>query len=46
VDQGVYENGEWVRGRRLNGDETRGGKAVRLPADQFTIQRAKLYRYR
>ena len=46
VDEGTYENGEWVPGRRLNGDETAGGKALRLPGDRFTIQRVKLYRYR
>lgn len=45
VDEGVFLNGRWVAGRRLNGDETLSGKGLRFDGD-YTIQRVKLYRYR
>lgn len=45
VDEGKYVNGEWVAGRRLNGDQTHQGRHVRLPAGSFGIQRVRLYRY-
>jgi hypothetical protein len=38
--------GAWVPGRRLNGDETPEWKALRFRADNYGIQRVKLYRYR
>jgi len=44
VDEGKYMNGQWVAGRRLNGDQTHQGRHVRLGS--FGIQRVKLYRYR
>jgi Domain of unknown function (DUF5597)/Beta-galactosidase len=44
VDEGVYTNGRWVPGRRLNGDETPEWKALRFRND-YSIQRVKLYRY-
>ena len=46
VDEGVYTDGRWVPGRRLNGDETPEWKALRFRADNYGIQRVKLYRYR
>ena len=46
VDEGKYVNGQWVQGRRLNGDQTHQGRHVRLPPGSFGIQRVKLYRYR
>jgi beta-galactosidase GanA len=45
VEEGVYANGRWVPGRRLNGDETPEWKALRFRADNYGIQRVKLYRY-
>lgn len=45
IDEGAYINGQWVAGRRLNGDEDHQGRHLRLPSDQFGIQRVKLYRY-
>lgn len=45
--EGVFDaQGRWVPGRALNGDQTHQGRHVRLPPDQFQIQRVKLYRYR
>jgi beta-galactosidase GanA len=46
ADQVHYENGEWVRGLRMNGDQTHQGRHVALGAGEFTVQRVTLYRYR
>src|SRR5678815_712847 len=46
VDEGKYVEGQWVAGRRLNGDQTHQGRHVRLCAGKFGIQRVKVYRYR
>jgi hypothetical protein len=46
VEEGVYADGRWVPGRRLNGDETPEWKALRFRAENYGIQRVKLYRYR
>lgn len=46
VEEGKYVNGQWVAGRRLNGDQTHQGRHLRLVPGKFGIQRIKLYRYR
>jgi hypothetical protein len=46
IDKGFYENGNWIPGFRLNGDQSHQGRHVRLPNDSFTIQRVKVYRYK
>jgi beta-galactosidase GanA len=46
AQQGRYEDGHWVGGRWLNGDQTHQGRHVRLEANEFSMQRVKLYRYR
>lgn len=47
VDEGAYRDGQWVPGRRLNGDETAGGLAWRNPdiALSTGISRCTVYRY-
>jgi hypothetical protein len=45
AEDGVFVNGRWVAGRRLNGDETLSGKGLRLRGDYYMVQRVKLYRY-
>ena len=45
VEEGVYADGRWVPGRRLNGDETPEWKALRFRNENYGIQRVKLYRY-
>lgn len=45
VDEGRFENGQWIAGRRLNGDQTHQGRHVRLPPGEFGLQRFRLYRY-
>ena len=46
VEEGIYEDGRWLAGRRLNGDETPEWKALRFRPDNYSIQRVKLYRYK
>ena len=46
VEEGVFEDGRWVTGRSLNGDETPEWKGLRFRADNYGMQRVKLYRYR
>lgn len=43
--EGNFVNGAWVPGRNLNGDDDNQGRFLRLPANQFTIRRVRLYRY-
>jgi beta-galactosidase GanA len=46
ADEGQYANGQWIQGRRLNGDQTHQGRHLRLAPGRFGIQRIRLYRYR
>lgn len=47
AEEGVFDaQGRWIPGRVLNGDQTHQGRHIRLPPNQFQIQRVKLYRYR
>ena len=45
VEEGRYQSGEWIAGRRLNGDQNHQGRHVRLPPGEFGVQRFRLYRY-
>lgn len=46
MDEGTFVHGNWVRGRRLNGDEDHQGRHLWLPGGAYGIQRVKLYTYR
>jgi hypothetical protein len=49
IDEEFFENGAWVARRRLNGDESSQGQALRLYSSdlaQGKIYRLRLYRYR
>jgi hypothetical protein len=49
IDEEFYQNGSWVPRRRLNGDESSQGQALRLYStdlSQGRIYRVRLYRYR
>jgi hypothetical protein len=49
IDEEFFENGVWVPGRRLNGDESSQGQALRLHVSDLAegkIYRLRLYRYR
>ncbi|GGB23565.1 beta-galactosidase [Mucilaginibacter rubeus] len=46
VDEGIFVNGKWQPGRRLNGDEDHQGRHLRIPLGEYGIQRIKLYNYK
>jgi len=45
IDEGKFVDRQWIPNRRLNGDASHQGRHLRLPANNFGIQRIKLYRY-
>jgi beta-galactosidase GanA len=45
IREGRFENGRWLQGREMNGDDTNQGRFLRLPGDGFSIRRVTLYRY-
>lgn len=46
IQEGKYIDNRWIGGRWMNGDQSHQGRHLRLPPDNFGIQRVKLYRYR
>jgi len=46
MDEGAFVNGEWVGGRRMNGDEDHQGRHMHLPGGEYGIQKVRLYKYR
>jgi beta-galactosidase GanA len=46
IDEGRFEGGRWVAGRRLNGDETDQGNAWRFEQRGLHTERATIYMYR
>jgi beta-galactosidase GanA len=46
AQEGRYVRGRWTPSRWLNGDQTHQGRHIRLEPNVFSVQRAKLYRYR
>jgi hypothetical protein len=45
VEEGIFIDGKWMPGRRLNGDEIISGRGWRFPGGGYSIQKVKLYRY-
>lgn len=45
VDEGAYRNGEWIPGRRLNGDENDQGQKWRFNIHHTSIERCRTYRW-
>ncbi len=45
VDEGRYDDGQWVPGRRLNGDENDQGRMWRFSPRAITVERCSIYRY-
>lgn len=43
IDEGRFENGKWIAGRRLNGDENDQGQFWRFDPRQVRTETAKLY---
>jgi hypothetical protein len=49
IDEGTFQDGRFVAGRRLNGDEDSQGQSLRLHAGDLAagvVYRLRLYRYR
>lgn len=46
ADEGVYKNGKWIPGRRMNGDQDHQGRHIRIPVGEWNIQKVKLYQYK
>ena len=50
VNEGTFKEGKWIKGRRLNGDETHtstfSGNGLKFPLPDYNIQNVKLYRYK
>ncbi|HEY6976094.1 MAG TPA: DUF5597 domain-containing protein [Chitinophagaceae bacterium] len=45
VEKGQFENDTWKTILRLNGDQTHQGRHLRIPLNEWDIQRLKLYQY-
>ncbi len=45
IDEGTYRNGQWIPGRRLNGDENAQGEGWRVSSRGLSIERCTVYRY-
>lgn len=43
VDEGVFRDGQWISGRRLNGDEDEQGVAWRFESKQVHTEKIALY---
>lgn len=46
IENGTFNNGTWQPSLRLNGDEDHQGRHLRIPLNEWDIQRVKLYRYK
>ena len=46
IDKGTFVKGEWVFGRRMNGDQDHQRRHVHLPGGESGIQKAKLDKYK
>jgi hypothetical protein len=45
LEEGTFRDGNWVPGRRLNGDEGPSLRRLALPGNELVIRRVKLYRH-
>jgi beta-galactosidase GanA len=45
IDEGTFEDGKWIPGRRLNGDENDQGGYWRFDSRKVSIEKARVYRY-
>ncbi len=45
VEEGQYDNGQWMPGRRLNGDENDQGRMWRFSPKGISVERCSVYRY-
>lgn len=45
IDEGKFEDGKWIPGRRLNGDENDQGGYWRFDSRKVSVEKTKVYRY-
>ena len=45
IDEGRFENGKWIAGRRLNGDENDQGEYWRFDPRALRTEKVTLYRF-
>ena len=45
INEGVFKDGNWIAGRRLNGDENDQGRAWRFSPWQAGIEKCTVYKY-
>jgi hypothetical protein len=45
IEEGRFDSGQWIGGRRLNGDENDQGKYWRFDPRKIHIEKVELYRY-
>lgn len=45
VNEGIYRDGKWIPGRRLNGDENDQGQRWRFASQRLSIEHCTVYRY-
>jgi beta-galactosidase GanA len=45
VEEGSFTDGQWIPGRRLNGDETDGGKAWRVDWHSLHLEKVEVYKF-
>jgi beta-galactosidase GanA len=46
LDEGHFVDGKWVRGMRMNGDQSHQGRHLNLPGNTYSIQKVQLYKYK
>ena len=46
LDAGKFVDGRWVPGLRMNGDQSHQGRHLDLPGNTYSIQKARLYKYK
>ncbi len=45
IEEGTYQDGKWIPGRRLNGDENDQGNYWRFDPHSIKVEKATLYRF-
>jgi hypothetical protein len=45
IFEGTFVDGQWQQGRSLNGDEDHQGRHLRIPVDEFSTQKLRLYTF-
>ena len=45
AEEGIYKDGKWIPGRRMNGDQDHQGRHIRIAVGDWGIQKVRLYEY-